>query len=159
LAKAVQYLHEEHGILHSELVPKNFICRKGCNEIVICDFGTAKVLGPEGVVHKGTKVYWNAKFQAPEMGGTVGVTIAADDSDDDSNTPAHETTSTVSIHEFSYPSDVWQLGTSFATILNQGITGKHVNQFYGKGIDQLVRSMVLHDPKRRPTIGKVVEIM
>ena len=61
LAKAVQYLHEEHGILHSELVPKNFICRKVSNELVICDFGTAKILGPDGVVHKGTKVYWNIK--------------------------------------------------------------------------------------------------
>jgi serine/threonine protein kinase len=51
MAEAIVYLHEELNMLHADCHADNFMI-KNTGEIVLSDFGTARVVGKGGEMHK-----------------------------------------------------------------------------------------------------------
>ena len=108
MAKVTRYLHEECSVMHTDLDPRNWIVKKD-GELILCDFGSAKILEDGQVIEIGTKAYYKEDQSAPEMA------------------LINKKTS----QEFSFPGDVWQLGSAFNNILNQGVPSLSTPEAYG----------------------------
>jgi len=66
MTKTVSLLHEKLYMIHCDLHQKNWLLDQDDN-LVLCDFGCAKILGPFGKVPIGTKVFYADMHSPPEM--------------------------------------------------------------------------------------------
>lgn len=64
--ETVSVLHDTFFIGHYDLHQKNWLLDKE-NNLILCDFGCAKILGPGGKVPAGTKVFYADIHSPPEM--------------------------------------------------------------------------------------------
>jgi serine/threonine protein kinase len=74
MAKILQYLHETHYVMHTDVSIRNWFLNDDGN-LVLGDFGCAKVLGPFGYTPIGTRVYYDEVHSPIEMKGKEGCTI------------------------------------------------------------------------------------
>jgi serine/threonine protein kinase len=70
--------------MHTDLDIKNWIVKKD-GDLVLCDFGSAKILEENEVIPIGTKGFYKEEISAPEM----------------------ELVNKKTKHEFSFAGDVW----------------------------------------------------
>lgn len=87
MAKTVKFLHETHFMMHNDLMINNWSIKKN-GDVILFDFGSAQIIGPEGKVPKGTKVFYRKANVAPEMQPDKKLTL----------------------RDFTFSADVWQLG-------------------------------------------------
>jgi hypothetical protein len=63
--ETVMFLHEKCFMIHSDLHIKNWLLTKDL-DIISCDFGCSKIIGPGGKVPKGSKVFCADIHSGPE---------------------------------------------------------------------------------------------
>jgi serine/threonine protein kinase len=138
MARTVQYLHEKKFIIHLDLHIRNWFLREDL-DIVLGDFGCAKVLGEGGKVPKGMKIWYYQGHSAPDM--------RAEEGKGKDKTTA----------EFSFNGDTWQLGFAFQAILNEGHWDRPTPSYFGQDIVDLINWMHTEDPGLRPQLSQVAE--
>ena len=75
MSETLKYLHENFYIMHTDLSVRNWFLKED-GDLVLGDFGCAKVLGPFGYTPIGTKIYYDAVHSPEEMKGKDGHTVA-----------------------------------------------------------------------------------
>ena len=132
----VSRLHTELFVLHTDLHFKNWILDKEEN-LILCDFGCAQVLGEGGSVPPGTKVFYADMHSGPEMRYEDGKSFL------DAKT----------VEEFDFKGDVFQLGFTLQCVLAQGkwIMKNPTPTNYGKALVDFLAWMKHEDKHARPT--------
>mmetsp|Transcript_1893 Transcript_1893/g.1316 ORF Transcript_1893/g.1316 Transcript_1893/m.1316 type:complete len:133 (+) Transcript_1893:25-423(+) len=120
--------------MHGDLHVNNWLLRENY-EIVIGDFGCAKVLGHNGKVEVGTVNYYFEPHSPPEM------------------QCEHRKTK----EEFSFNGDTWQLGFAFQAMLNQGHWYRPTPSTHGQDVVDLIAYMHTKDKRLRPQMAEVVQ--
>jgi serine/threonine protein kinase len=117
-------MHESCGIIHCDLHQGNWLIREN-DDVVLGDFGCSNIIGVNGIEAVGTPAHyawWN--FMAPEC--------------DMINKESWETAKTK--EEFTFNSEMWQLGHTFRQMCNGGEWDLDSNTHtYGLDIVNLIK--------------------
>ena len=136
--KTLVRLHEILFIIHSDLQCKNWVLDSD-NNILLCDFGCAQVLGPGGKVPAGTKVFFvdGMGQSPPEMQYEEGKSFLDSKTTDD----------------IDFKSDVWQLAYNLQCCLFQGkwLMTNPTPKNYGEDVVALIDWIKNPDQYARPT--------
>ena len=135
MATLVTYLHDEKYMMHTDLHPKNWLVLEDGN-LMLIDFGCAKLLGKDGIIPAGTKFYFYDGFSPPEMQMKPGTSWAQGNA--------------VTGTDFSFNGDIFILGFSFTVMLNFGDWMKPLPPSVDEDIKDLIGWMKTDDAKERP---------
>jgi len=137
MMETVLFLHEKCFMIHSDLHMKNWLLTPEL-DVISCDFGCCKIIGPGGKVPAGTKVFCADIHSGPEGVMEKGKSFF------ESNTQ----------FDISYANDTHQLAFCLKCMLAQGewLIGRPVPNTYGKAIVEYLDWMMNPDQYQRPTI-------